>query len=338
VVGRSGARHIAAGGSVGPVDTPTVPDAAGPWTDLARPPLRVQALRAALTGGDTPNWRALEVLARTGSTNADLAERARAGEPAGLVLATDHQVAGRGRLARAWTTPARSSITVSVLLAPTAPADRWGWLPLLAGLSVVRVLTRLAGLPAVLKWPNDVLVPVPGGEVPGGEVPGGEVPGGEVPGGEVPGGGPDLHKVCGILAEAVQVPGGGRAVVLGAGINVSQSVDELPVPQATSLRLAGAATTDRDTLLRGYLRQLAADYRAWDAAGGDPRTSGLGPAYREACTTIGRRVAVQLPGRDPLTGECEGVDDDGRLLVRDDRGGAQVLAAGDVVHVRPASG
>ena len=73
---------------------------ASPWTSLDRPPLRQEALARALVGGDAPSWRAVEVVARTGSTNADLAARARAGEPAGLVLTTDDQVAGRGRLAR----------------------------------------------------------------------------------------------------------------------------------------------------------------------------------------------------------------------------------------------
>jgi BirA family transcriptional regulator, biotin operon repressor / biotin---[acetyl-CoA-carboxylase] ligase len=281
-----------------------------PWTDLSRPPLRVASLTAALTSGDAPPWRAIEVLARTGSTNADLAGRARGGEASGLVLTTDDQVAGRGRLAREWTAPARSSIAVSVLLTPSAPVERWGWLSLLAGVAVVRTVTRIAGLAAVLKWPNDVLVPVPGSAE-------------------------EAYKVCGILAEAVGTPGGGRAVVLGAGLNVSQSADELPVPQATSLKIAGSATTDRETLLRAYLRELAALYRRWDAAAGDPRASGLGPAYREACTTIGRPVAVQLPGREPLVGTAQGVDDDGRLLVRDDAGADHALAAGDVVHVRP---
>ena len=282
----------------------------GPWSRLDRPPLREDALRRALTTGDAPAWRALEVVSRTGSTNADLAARARAGEPAGLVLTTDDQVAGRGRLAREWTVPPRSSLALSVLIEPTAPVERWGWIPLLTGLSVVRALRRTAGVPAVLKWPNDVLVPVIGGEL-------------------------ELYKVCGILAEAVTTPRG-QAVVVGIGLNVSQDAGELPVAAATSLRLAGSATTDRDTVLRAVLRQLAADLRGWDGAGGQPRASGVGAAYREACTTIGRRVEVHLPGRPTLTGTAEGVDDEGRLLVRDDAGADHALAAGDVVHVRPA--
>ena len=283
-----------------------------PWARLDRPPLRESALRSALVEGPGRSWRALEVLASTGSTNADLAARARAGEPAGLVLTTDDQVAGRGRLARQWTVPPRSSIAVSVLIAPRVPVERWGWLSLLTGVAVVRALTAVAGLPAVLKWPNDVLVPV-----------------------REPDGGTVERKVCGILAEAVETPGG-PAVVMGIGLNVSQDADELPVPTATSVRLAGGAVTDRDTLLRAVLRRLADDVRSWDDAGGDPRASGLGAAYREACSTVGRRVAVHLPGRPPLEGVCEGVDDDGRLLVRDDTGGDHALAAGDVVHVRPS--
>jgi BirA family biotin operon repressor/biotin-[acetyl-CoA-carboxylase] ligase len=272
-----------------------------------REPLDEQGLRAALTDAGVPVWRAVEVVPRTGSTNADVAARARAGERPGLVLATDDQVAGRGRLAREWVVPPRSAITVSVLLAPRAPVDRWGWLPLLTGLAVVRTLVDVAGVPAVLKWPNDVLVPVPGEAEP--------------------------FKVCGVLAETVPTPAG-PAVVVGAGLNVTQTAEELPVPTATSLHLAGATTTDRQELLAGYLRRLAADVHDWDAADGDPERSGIGPAYREACTTIGRRVAVHLPGGSPLEGRCEGVDDGGRLLVRAAEGRLQALAAGDVVHVR----
>ena len=280
----------------------------GPWSDLTRPPLRAEALRRALLTEETP-WRELEVVAETGSTNADLAARARDGAAAGLVLLAEHQTAGRGRLGRAWEEPPQTSVIASVLLRPSAPPARWGWLPLLAGLAVVDVLTRQCGLPARLKWPNDVLVPEHGdwrSDEP--------------------------RKVCGILAEVVAT-GAGPAVVLGAGINVGQSAEELPVPGATSLRLAGSAVTERDIVVRAYLRALGRRYGDWEAAGGDPRVGGTGPAYREACATIGEPVRVELP-TGVLTGLAEGVDDDGRLLVRDDAGTTHPLAAGDVVHAR----
>ncbi len=274
------------------------------WADLSRPPLRAEPLRRALVGGGGP-WTSLDVVAATGSTNADLAARARAGTAAaGAVLTTDDQRAGRGRRDRSWTAPPRSAVAVSVLVQPDAvPRAAWSWLPLVVGVGVVDALVRVAGLDARLKWPNDVLVG-------------------------------DL-KVCGVLAEVVELDQG-AAVVVGVGINVSQSAEELPVPTATSLALAGAATTDRDTVLRAVLRSVGVRYLAWVEAAGDPRRSGVGAAYRERCSTIGRRVRVDLPGEGALEGEAEGVDDDGRLLVNAAGAGVRALAAGDVVHVRPA--
>lgn len=280
---------------------PTEPPEPGAWSDLSRPPLRRSAAAPVLA--TSPLWRELDAVADTGSTNADLAARARLedlGE--GVVLSADHQSAGRGRLDRSWTAPPRSGLAVSVLLAPRAvDTARWSWLPLLTGLAVVDVLQQTAGLPARLKWPNDVLVAE--------------------------------RKVAGILAEVVS-PSSGAAAVVGLGLNVTLDEADLPVPTATSLRLSGSATTDRQTLLHAYLRALEHRYTRWRTAGGDPRRSGIGAAYREACTTLGRAVVVELPTGEALTGTAEGVDDEGRLQVRDGQDGLRALAAGDVQHVR----
>jgi BirA family biotin operon repressor/biotin-[acetyl-CoA-carboxylase] ligase len=316
------ARRQVGGDDTGPV-SPTTDPSSNPWTDLERPPLRQAALARALAQRPDAAWRAVEVVARTGSTNADVAARARAGEPEGLVLVADHQEAGRGRLGRSWEAPPRAGLAVSILVRPPVDPARWSWLPLLAGLGVVDALRRTCGLPAGLKWPNDVLVPEP-----------------------VRGQAPELgerRKVCGVLAEAVTGPDGApAAAVVGFGLNVDQHRAELPVPTATSLRLAGAATLDRDTVLRACLRAIAVRYRAWLDAAGDPRLSGIGAAYREACLTLGRQVEVRLPGpgdggggEDVVRGVAEEVDDDGRLVVAT-ADGLRMLAAGDVAHVRPA--
>jgi BirA family biotin operon repressor/biotin-[acetyl-CoA-carboxylase] ligase len=293
------------------------------WQDLSRPPLRQAALRQALTTGPSLAWRSLDVVTETGSTNADLAGRARQGEAEGAVLVADHQTSGRGRRDRTWTAPPRAGLAVSVLLRPAShgiPADRWSWLTLMAGVAVTDALIRTCGLPATLKWPNDVLVPVFGADEPG--------------------------KVAGLLAEVVRTDGPaaetGPAVVLGLGLNISQDVDELPVPTATSLALAGSAVTDRDTVLRAVLRALADRYRDFTAAAGDPThpTSGLAAVYRERCSTIGRLVQAQLPDGTTRLGLADGVDDEGRLLVREPPEGpdstVHALSAADVVHIRPA--
>ena len=282
------------------------------WSDLGRPPLRERTLRLALCGEG--GWRDLRVVAETGSTNADLAERARGGEAAGAVLVAEHQVAGRGRLGRSWAAPPRSSLTVSVLLRPAVEPARWSWLPLLTGVALAEALVGVAGVQARLKWPNDVLVPVHGrGGAPG-----------------IP-----EAKVCGVLAEAA----GDGAVVLGAGLNVTQTAQELPPPPATpagaapapatSLALAGARSTDRDTVLRRYLRALRTRLDEWAA---DPAATAA--AYRAACLTLGAPVRAHLPGGEVLDGEAEDVDADGRLVVRASGGARTSLAAADVVHLR----
>jgi BirA family biotin operon repressor/biotin-[acetyl-CoA-carboxylase] ligase len=286
------------------------------WTDLRRPPLREAALARALAEGPDAQWRAIEVVAETGSTNAELVARARAGEPEGLVLVADHQTAGRGRLGRSWSAPPRSSLAVSMLLRPAVDPSRWSWLPLLVGVGITDALMRTCGLAAGLKWPNDVLAPQPRR-------------------GERPEDGERL-KVCGILAEAVPGPVG-LGAVLGFGLNVDQERDELPVPGATSLRLAGSATLDRDTVLRACLRAVAVRYRRWVEAAGDARRSGIAAAYREACLSLGLEVEVQLPGSEPVRGVAQEVDDAGRLVV-ETGGDRRALAAGDVVHIRPRTG
>lgn len=271
-----------------------------PYRDLDRPPLRALALRKALVveGG---LWSRLDVVDETGSTNADLAAAASAGAGEGRVLVAEHQVAGRGRLGRVWSAPERSALTFSVLLRPP-PETRsaWGWLPLIAGLSVVGPVRRLGELDAGLKWPNDVLVAGPGGE----------------------------RKLAGLLAEVA-----GDAVVVGAGLNVSLREDELPVPAATSLAVAGSEVTDRDPVLRAVLRELATRYVAWRDAGGDAEACGLAADYRAACVTVGRDVTVHLPGGTERRGRAVDVDAAGRLVVAGPDG-VDTLAAGDVVHLR----
>lgn len=274
------------------------------YDDLDRPPLRREALaRGLVTGGGL--WREVRVEEVTASTNADVRAAALAGEPEGLVVVAESQTAGRGRLDRAWRAPPRSGLTLSVLLRPDVPASRWGWLPLLAGVAVATVVRRHAGVPALLKWPNDVVV------------------------------GEEGRKLAGVLVERVDdvVP----AAVVGVGLNVTLRAEELPAPGATSLLLEGAEATDRDPLVRAVLRELAGLYGEWRVRDGDAESSGLRAAYLELCATVGRRVRAELPGGAAVEGLAAGVDREGRLLVQGDVGEEVVVGAGDVVHLRPAA-
>lgn len=174
----------------------------------------------------------VEISASTASTNADVTQRAREGAPEGLVIATEHQTAGRGRLDRTWEAPPGSALTFSVLLRPDWPAERWPWLPLLTGVAVRNALQEY--VEAGLKWPNDVLV----GD----------------------------RKLAGILLERVETPDGPAAVV-GIGLNTGMTAEELPVDTATSLFLETGRQPDRTGVLIAVLRALFGLYRDADPAG-----------------------------------------------------------------------
>ncbi|MFD7077329.1 biotin--[acetyl-CoA-carboxylase] ligase [Nocardioides sp. NPDC059952] len=257
---------------------------------MRRPSLDRSRLEA-LPGG----WR-FEILDETPSTNAALAERARSGEEPGLVITTEHQTAGRGRLDRGWITPARSALTVSALLrpSPSIPVERWPWLPLMTGVAVASVL-RTKGYAAGLKWPNDVLI--------------------------------EGRKVCGILIERIETSEGAAAVI-GFGLNTSLTREELPIETSTSLELESGAPVDRTEMLAALLEELGAAYEIW---GSDPDE--LARRYRELSVTIGEHVRAELPGGEVWEGRATEIDDFGRLVIATDAG-SRMVGAGDVIHAR----
>lgn len=262
---------------------------------VERRPLDAAELRRVLLV-DGALWTSLEVSGTTTSTNADVVAAVAAGADEGLVVVTEHQTAGRGRLDRRWETPPGAGLTVSVLLRPdTVALPQWTWLPLLAGLAV-DLTVRDCGVDSRLKWPNDVLV--------------------------------DGRKISGILLERAEGPAGPAAVV-GMGLNVSLAHEELPVPTATSLAIEGATTVDRGVVLQLLLGHLERLYRPWAASAGDPAL--LRRDYLQQCVTLGSRVRVELPDGSTLTGSAQDVDPLGRLVVD-----GRAISAGDVTHVRPA--
>src|SRR5687768_17931615 len=269
------------------------------WSDLERPGLVGAALAAALTR-DSTLWRSLEVVEEIGSTNAELIGRARdpedGGAPEGTVVVAEHQVTGRGRLDRVWTSPPRAGLTVSFLLRPDVPAARRGWLPLLAGVALAESVAEVTGVLPSLKWPNDLLAA-------------------------------DGRKLAGILAES-----SGTVVVVGTGLNVSTTSDELPETGTSLTRITGG-TVDRGTLLLAYLRAVERRYRRWIEVLGDPVSSGLAQDYLAWSSTVGTTVAVSLPDGSTLEGVAQAVDWDGRLVIATAEGTVE-LASGDVRHVR----
>ncbi|MEZ2121525.1 MULTISPECIES: biotin--[acetyl-CoA-carboxylase] ligase [unclassified Corynebacterium] len=273
-----------------------------------RTPVDSDALRRRCVDGGPYNR--IDHTPETGSTNTDLVVAAGRGAQEWTAVVAEHQSAGRGRHGRVWTAPVGSQITLSVLIRPPRSSlRRLGTLPLAAGLAVVDAVAAAEDISgraeqdqvhAVLKWPNDVLI---GG-----------------------------RKLCGILAEAANLSDA-PAVVVGLGLNVSLTEDELPVPHAISLDLAAPGRVFDRTRLTGDVL-IALHHRLTQWAAGDP---GLLGDYRRVCASIGARAKVVVPtaeGERTIYGTVTGVADDGRLLFCDEDGTNHELAAGDVTHLR----
>jgi BirA family biotin operon repressor/biotin-[acetyl-CoA-carboxylase] ligase len=211
------------------------------------------------------------------------------GLPEGAVAVCDEQVEGRGRLGRTWVAPPGTAILCSTLLRPP-PERAVAELSLVAGLAVAETVEEATKLAAQLKWPNDVLL--------------------------------NRRKVAGVLAEASE-----GTVVLGIGLNVNQTRDELPAGAAVaagSLRTIDGVRRERAPILADLLARLEPAYDRWREGGLDALYDGIGA--RDFLR--GRRVLVE---GQPGTGVA--IDRRGRLEV-EIGGERRLVESGEVAFER----
>lgn len=253
--------------------------------------------RAAVMSQLHSGWlgRPAHVISRLGSTNTALKEMAEDGAPAGTLLITDFQEAGKGRFDRRWEAPAGTSLLFSLLFRPGWPARRASWLTMCAGLAVVEAVEAKTDLHAGLKWPNDVMLATAEG----------------------------WRKTAGLLLETELEDEQLRLAVLGIGLNVNIPPEQLPTAGATSLLAAGGERTPRLPLLATLLERLE---RWYEGAEGEESPQ---PAWNSRLITLGRRIRVS-GGPETVKGTAQGTDEWGRLLVRDDEGRVHAVPAGDV--------
>jgi len=238
----------------------------------------------------------------TGSTNADALALARDGAPEGVVLVADHQIAGRGRLGRTWEAPPGASLLVTVLLRPTPEVG--DAVVMAVALAMAEAVQKLTGVHARLKWPNDLTVPGADGAD---------------------------RKLAGILAEA-DWRDHGVAVAVGVGVNCNWP-DDLPPELAAKLVACNHLTgqpVDRAALLVEFLRRLDDRYSTLLETGD---RAALLADWRARSATLGRRVRVDLGGRD-VHGTAVDVTEAGHLVVDADDGTRRAFAVGDVTHLR----
>ena len=246
--------------------------------------------------------REIKLYPQVGSTNDLAREDGRRGEAEGLVLLTEEQIKGRGRLGRTWTAPPQSSILCSLLLRPRFSADSAFYLTIAAGVAIYRAVARLSAADKpqfAIKWPNDILV--------------------------------NGRKVCGILSESEFSGGEWSFAVVGFGINVNLEGEDLErlreiAPQATSLSHELGYEPDRVQLLTGILTEFEGLYLALQGGQFSP----VYEAWVKALETVGKQVSVHEAG-SVLKGQALRVDGDGALIIRTESGTIKRVLAGDVI-------
>jgi BirA family biotin operon repressor/biotin-[acetyl-CoA-carboxylase] ligase len=251
--------------------------------------------------GNGPLRRAVYSFTKCESTNNEARILAEAGEPEGALAVADFQNAGRGRMGRAWQAPSGSSLLFSLLLRPPLPPGRAQQAVMAASLGATEGIRRECGLPARLKWPNDILI---GGK-----------------------------KVGGILCELGLDGQALKYVIIGIGLNVNFDpceVEGIPA-DATSIQSELGRPQPRAPLLRAILEEIEPRYRKLLRGGS------LREEWARALDTMRRRVKVILPEED-FSGMAESVDESGALILRLADGSARTILAGDVVHLKTDDG
>ncbi len=232
-------------------------------------------------------WR-VSVLDLTSSTQSELADMVRENSAkSGDVIAAEFQTAGRGRMDRTFEAPKASALLFSLYITPTRDRGDWGFITHLAALTLQQVISVDLLSQVSLKWPNDILI----GDA----------------------------KVAGLLAQAA-----GEGIILGIGINVSMTEDELPVASATSLTIAGSSNLNRNLILSNFLMLFESNFKKWDEG------QDFIESYSRICSTIGQNVRVEVAGRESRTGKALTINQTGALILED---GFEVNV-GDVVHLR----
>jgi BirA family biotin operon repressor/biotin-[acetyl-CoA-carboxylase] ligase len=234
------------------------------------------------------------------STNAFLLrEASSAGD--GAVAWAEFQTAGRGQLGRQWESPRGSSILLSVLVVEPPDSPLISQAALLAAVAASEAIEQTTTCTPGIRWPNDLVL--------------------------------DRRKVGGVLAESCAVPGG-RAVVIGVGINVYQQPGHFPrelVESATSLECASTQPIERAAVAAALLERLD----TWLATTGESPASWtrLRTAWQARCVDVGTRVALAHNGRK-YAGTALDIAENGDLIVQLVEGGRTVFAAATTTRHR----
>lgn len=231
-----------------------------------------------------------------GSTQEKVHMMAKEGYPHGTVVLADEQTAGKGRMKREWNSLKGKGVWMSVLLRPSFPPQLAPQLTLVTATSIVKVL-RKTGINATIKWPNDIMI----GD----------------------------RKVCGILTEMRAEQDSVDYLVMGIGLNVNQSREELPEElkqKATSLRIETGESRDLSELVTEILNRFEMDVDRFHEEGFLP----FQQEWEEIGYKAGEWVSVSTWGT-PWQARIIRMESDGALIVTDESGTEQRLYSAEIL-------
>jgi len=242
--------------------------------------------------------REIILLPEVPSTNTLAMERAAQGAREGTVVIAEVQTSGRGRLGRTWISP-KGNLYVSIILRPNIPLHKAPLITLMGAVAVAEAIRQACALEIGIKWPNDILRAG--------------------------------KKVSGLLTEMSAEQDRIRHIVLGIGIDVNMELALLPSDVragTTTLSVEAGKEINRTALLRELLRSLDRWYLLFLA-----NPAAILKEWEQRNVTTGRRVSISGAGQ-ALEGVAQGIDNEGRLILKQDNGRLQTVAAGDVTIVK----
>lgn len=245
-----------------------------------------------------PGWKdRIQLLETVVSTQEEAKKLAESGAPEGTAVRAEEQTGGRGRMGRKWHSPRGKGIWLSVVLRPALPLSLTPQLTLLAGVAVCRAIREVTGVPAGIKWPNDLLA---GG-----------------------------RKICGILLESSLREGGLHYAIAGIGISANLTEDDYPDDLqnvGTSLLIEGGGIpVDRMQLTEAVLTELEFIYTLYTEQGFKP----VKELWESMSVTLGRQFSFSTP-RGRCEGTAVGLDENGGLLLQDAAGSITRILSGEI--------
>lgn len=225
------------------------------------------------------NYDKLIYLEEVDSTNEECKRRANKGCESGLFVVSDKQMSGKGRLGRAWLADKNVGLYMSMVLRPEIMPVEAPQITLIAGIVIKRIINRITGLKAEIKWPNDVIV--------------------------------NGKKLVGILTEMSAEMEKVNYIVLGIGINVNMERFEGElINKATSLYMETGKRFKRSDIINEFLKEFKPCYELFCKKGFEPFVE----EYNESCVNVNKAVKT-IGGRNEICGIAKGVNEKGELMI-----------------------